>query len=472
MRKLCGVIVAWMLVALLPVGVASQMPTIHLDVERYELPNGLRVILAPDSTTVMAGLHLWYGVGSRDEPSGQMGFAHLFEHVMFGGSQHAPAGEYERLIRQGGGWSNGFTNHDATGYFVSVLANHLEQVLWLEADRMGFLISSLDSARFLADREVVKNERRGIVDAPYGRMHEIMLWAMYGASHPHGWFPAGYMPDLDAASLDDIRAFHRTWYGPANATLAIAGGFDPAVVRSQIARWFGDLTGPEAVRRVAVPSAPLRAERHLVYEENVAAPRLAVYWPSSALGTPDDAALATLAAVLAQTGYSRLTRVLVQERQLASRVTVSQSGWQHTGEFKLTAEPAPGQTLAAILAVVDSLMADVAAHGPTAEEVEMVRATLMTTWVAGLSAADERAYRLIQGSVQAEDPEHYATYLRRLHEMTPAQVRDAARRHLGSRRVVLSVVPTGKPELSAHPGTSARVRIAADGRGYDITEVP
>lgn len=446
----------------------AQGAAVRFAVERYTLPNGLTVVLSPDPTQTTAAVHVRYRVGSRDEPTGQMGFAHLFEHVMFTGSAHAPNGLFDRIIRGGGGFSNGFTNHDVTGYFETVNANHLERVLWIEADRMGFLLPTLDSARFLAQRDVVKNERRLRMDGAYGRVDEIILWAMYPPPHPHGWFPAGYMPDLDGAKLNDIRTFFRTWYAPSNAVLVVAGGFDPAVVRRQVAHWFGGLRGAPAPKRVAVPPSPLRGEVRLTYEDEVSVPQLAIRWPTVGITSPDQAALDVVASVLSQTQHSRLDQELVIDRRIASRMTAGQVGFEWTGDFRIMAMAAPGQGLTVSEAAIDSVIARFKREGPTADEMAMARAILTQNWVAGLETPNGRANVLALGAVQGHDPDYHRTYLARLQRMTAAQVRDAAVRHLGGRRVVLSTVPKGKRDLAAYADRSRVVTMSASGVGYDF----
>src|SRR3954470_708201 len=226
-----------LLAALLVAGgavAAGAQSAISIPVERMTLPNGLEVILSPDHSVPQVAVDVWYHVGSKNEVPGRTGFAHMFEHVMFTGSGHVPYGMHDRLTEGVGGNNNGSTTNDRTNYYEVVPSNYLESALWLESDRMGFLLDKLDSAKFLAQRDIVENERRQSTDnQPYGRAFEIGDAALYPTSNPYSWPVVGYMSDLDRAKLEDIRNFFRLYYAPSNATLAIVGDFDPAQAR----RW-------------------------------------------------------------------------------------------------------------------------------------------------------------------------------------------------------------------------------------------
>src|SRR5918992_2228994 len=217
----------------------SASDPIRIPYERYTLPNGLTVIMSVNRATPTVTVDLWYHVGSKNEVAGRSGFAHLFEHVMFTGSGHVPYGMHDRMTEGVGGNNNGSTSHDRTNYYENIPSNYLETALWMEADRMGFLLDALDSAKFVAQRDIVQNERRqGVDNQPYGRANEIMLAAMYPAGHPYSWDVIGSMNDLLVAPLDDVKSFFRQYYAPNNATIAIVGDFDPAQAKRWVARYF------------------------------------------------------------------------------------------------------------------------------------------------------------------------------------------------------------------------------------------
>ncbi|HEX5473511.1 MAG TPA: pitrilysin family protein, partial [Vicinamibacterales bacterium] len=241
--RLAFVVLACVAAASLP---AAQSPdpstAIKIPFQSYTLPNGLTVILSPDHTTPTVAVEVWYHVGSKNEVPGRTGFAHLFEHVMFTGSGHAPYGLHDKLTEGVGGGNNGTTDNDRTMYFETIPSNYLESALWLESDRMGFLLDTLDLAKLNAQRDVVKNERRQRVDnQPYGRADEILSHATYPASNPYSWDVIGSMADLSAASETDVKNFFRLYYAPDNAFLSIAGDFDPAQARAWVEKYFGDL---------------------------------------------------------------------------------------------------------------------------------------------------------------------------------------------------------------------------------------
>jgi zinc protease len=241
---------------------SSASDSIKIPFETYKLPNGLTVILSEDRTTPTVTVDVWYHVGSKNEVLGRTGFAHLFEHVMFTGSGHVPYGLHDKLTEGVGGSNNGSTNNDRTNYFEIIPSNYLESALWIEADRMGFLLDKLDIAKLNAQRDIVKNERRqGVDNQPYGRVSEIFSAAMYPKEHPYSWPVIGYMTDLTAASEEDVKSFFRFYYAPNNATLAVVGDFDPAQTKAWIQKYFGDLPKGKDVQRPSVPLGKLTANK-------------------------------------------------------------------------------------------------------------------------------------------------------------------------------------------------------------------
>ena len=227
----------------------AQSGELNLPFEQYALPNGLTVILSVDRTTPTVAVNVWYNVGSKNEEIGRTGFAHLFEHVMFTGSGNVPYGLHDKLTEGVGGQNNGTTNNDRTNYYETMPSNYLETALWLESDRMGFLLDALDLAKLNAQRDIVKNERRqGMDNQPYGRASEILTKATYPARHPYSWEVIGSMEDLSAASEEDVKNFFRLYYAPNNAYLAIVGDFDPAHAKTLVTKYFGDISARQANR--------------------------------------------------------------------------------------------------------------------------------------------------------------------------------------------------------------------------------
>src|SRR5918992_2042238 len=319
---------------------------IRIPYERYTLPNGLTVIMSVNRATPTVTVDLWYHVGSKNEVAGRSGFAHLFEHVMFTGSGHVPYGMHDRMTEGVGGNNNGSTNHDRTNYFENIPSNYLETALWMEADRMGFLLDALDSAKFVAQRDIVQNERRqGVDNQPYGRAHEIMLGAMFPAGHPYSWDVIGSMRDLLVAPLDDVKSFFRQYYAPNNATIAIVGDFDPAQAKRWVARYFGDIPRGPRIDRPNVAPVTLAAERRLLYEDRVQVPRLYVRWPAVGLKHDDRYPLQVLGSILAGPRTARLTKALVYDRQSAATVFAGFAPNEDVGQFMVVITPRPGHTL-------------------------------------------------------------------------------------------------------------------------------
>ncbi len=238
----------------------QRSASINIPFERYVLPNGLTVLLSQDRSTPTVAVNVWYHVGSKNEAAGRTGFAHLFEHVMFTGSGHVPYGTHDRLTEGVGGSNNGTTSNDRTTYYETVPSNYLESALWLEADRMGYLLDTLDIAKLNAQRDIVKNERRQSYDnQPYGRANEILSAATYPASHPYSWDVIGSMEDLSAASEADVKSFFKLYYAPNNAFLSIVGDFEMADAKAWVTKYFGDIPRGGAITRPAV--TPVKLDR-------------------------------------------------------------------------------------------------------------------------------------------------------------------------------------------------------------------
>jgi zinc protease len=451
---------------------ASDRPAsndaINIPVERYRLPNGLTVILAPNRATPMVTVDVWYHVGSKNERAGRTGFAHLFEHVMFTGSANAPYPLHDNLTEGVSGVaSNGSTSEDRTNYYETVPSNYLESTLWLEADRMGFLLETLDSAKFSAQRDIVQNERRQSVDnQPYGRASEILNVAMYPDTNPYHWPVVGYMTDLQNSGIEDVKSFFRLYYAPSNATVAIVGDFDAARAKAWVARYFGDLPRGSTITRPAAAPPRMTAEVRLTYEDRVQIPRLYISWPTTGIKHDDRYALNVLSEILTGSRTARLTKALVYDHQSAANVFASASGYESLGDFTIAVVPRPGHTLTQLEAATDSVITRFKHEGPTAEELARALAGIEFSFVSGLQSNFGKAETLLRGSVFHGDPLHYRTQYSRMRSVTAVDVKRVANTYLGHGRVVLSVVPEGKTELAARAQSSRKVTVAPDGAHY------
>jgi zinc protease len=432
---------------------------INIPFEAYTLPNGLTVVLSTDRGTPTVAVNIWYHVGSKNEMPGRTGFAHLFEHVMFTGSRHVPYGLHDRLTGGAGGMNNGSTSNDITTYYETVPSNYLEAMLWIEADRMGFLLDSLDLAKLNAQRDIVKNERRQRIDnQPYGRVFEVLSRSVYPPSHPYSWPVIGSMEDLSAASEEDVKNFFRLYYAPNNAFLTIVGDFDPVQAKALVLKYFGDIPRGNPIKRPAVEPVTLTASRRLVMEDRVQVPRLYVTWPTVGSTNDDRFALSVLGAILAGPRTARLTKALVYDEQAAASVSARQDSNEDVGDFAMTITPRPGHSLTDLEAAADAIIERLKREGPTAEEVQKATAGEELSFVRGLESNLGKAFQLAAGAAIHGDPGYFRTEYARTLAVSPADVQRVANRYLTSGRVVVSVVPMGQPGQASKPAESEKVQ--------------
>jgi zinc protease len=438
---------------------------IKIPFETYKLPNGLTVILSVDRSIPTVAVDVWYHVGSKNEAPGRTGFAHLFEHVMFTGSGHIPYGMHDKLTEGVGGSNNGSTNNDRTNYFETVPANYLETALWLESDRMGYLLDTLDIAKLNAQRDIVKNERRQSYDnQPYGRVSEIFAAAMYPKTHPYSWPVIGSMTDLSAASEEDVKGFFRLYYAPNNATLAVVGDFNPLEAKKLIKKYFGDLPQGKAVERPSVPLGSLAASKRLVYEDRVQVPRLYLQWPTVGFKRDDDYPLSVMSSILSGSRTARLTKALVYDSQIASQVGAFQNSAEDVGVFQVTVIPRPEHTLTELEGAVDQVIQKFIAEGPTAEEMQKAKNGLELSFLRGLESNLGKANQLISGSMFYSNPAQFRTDYQKTLAVTAADVKRVAAQYLARPRIVLSVVPKGKKDQASKPTESEAVSVLPENR--------
>src|SRR5205085_4324964 len=422
-------------------------------------------VLSVDHTTPTVAVDVWYHVGSKNEVAGRTGFAHLFEHVMFTGSGHVPYGLNDKLTEGVGGGNNGSTTNDRTNYYETIPSNYLESALWLEADRMGFLLDTLDIAKLNAQRDVVKNERRQSYDnQPYGRVSEIFSAAMYPKGHPYSWPVIGSMTDLTAASEEDVKAFFRLYYTPNNATLAVVGDFDPAQAKAWIQKYFSDLPQGKPVERPTVPPGRLEASKRLVYEDRVQVPRLYIQWPTVSVKHDDDYALSVMSSILSGSRTARLTKALVYDSQLASQIFAFQNSAEDVGVFQVVVIPRPEHTLTEIEAAVDQVIQKFISEGPTAEELQKAKSGLELNFLRGLESNLGKANQLISGAVFYGDPGYFRTDYQKTLAVTADDVKRVANQYLSRSRIVLSVVPKGKKDQASKASESEAVSVVVENR--------
>ena len=443
----------------------ASVAQIKIPFETYKLPNGLTVILSVDKTTPTVAVNVWYHVGSKNEMPGRTGFAHLFEHVMFTGSGHVPYGLHDKLTEGVGGGNNGSTTNDRTNYYETIPSNYLESALWLESDRMGYLLDTLNLEKLNAQRDVVKNERRQSYDnQPYGRVSEIFSAAMYPKGHPYSWPVIGSMTDLSAASEEDVKAFFRLYYAPNNATLAVVGDFDPKQAKAWIQKYFSDLPKGQDITRPAVAPAKLTANKRLVYEDRVQVPRLYIQWPT--VGTRQDDSLGMMGQILTGSRTARLTKALVYDSQLASQVFAFQNSNEDVGVFQIVVIPRPEHSLTELEAAIDNVLQKFISEGPTADELQRAKSGLELNFLRGLESNLGKADQLLTGAVFFGNPGQYGVDYQKILATTAADVKRAAGQYLSGPRIVLSVVPKGKRDQASKAAESETVTmLLPQGRG-------
>ena len=423
----------------------------ELAFQKFTLSNGLQVVLHEDHALPTVGVNLWYHVGSKNEEAGRTGFAHLFEHVMFEGSKNHNRLYFEPLQKIGAA-VNGSTSSDKTNYWETVPSNHLEMALWLESDRMGFLLDALDQKRFDVQRDVVKNERRqSYENRPYGTAHLLLQPALFPPPHPYSWPVIGSQEDLDAAHLDDIKAFFRRFYSPSNASLTLAGDFDSDEARKLVDRYFGDLEPAPAVDRIGRMDSTLRGEVRLDLRDRVQLPRLYLVWPAPPLFDPDEAPLDVLAVLLGEGKSSRLHRSLVYEKQIARDVSVGSDGQEIAGEFDVMVTANPGHSLEEIQDVVEEELDRVRKEPPSEREIQRTINLVESHHVRQLQHVGGfggRADQFNHYNVFAGDPGALNRALDRYRAVTPDDVLRVAGQTLGPNRVRMAVLPQDKATAS------------------------
>ena len=426
---------------------ATPARTVTLPIVRSQLANGLEVVVHEDHRTPIVSVNLWYHVGAKDDPAGRSGFAHLFEHLMFQGSKHVPEDTYFRYLERAGASSiNGSTSSDRTNYFETVPKNRLELPLWLESDRMGFLLDHVDQATFVSQRDVVKNERRqNYENAPYGMMEIFLVAALYPTGHPYHLTAIGSPEDLDAATLDDVKAFFRTWYAPNNATLVIAGDTDAAQAVALAEKYFGPIPGgplPDRSKWKDPPAVTLDRTKELDVAAGVELPRVYMEWPTPPVFRSGDAELDLASAVLTGNKTSRLYKRLVYDMQIAEGVQAYQESRQLGSKFVVVATAQPGHTAAELRAAIDDELGRLAAGPVTADELARAKASAESGIVFELERTSERADRLNMYNQFAHDAAYLPKDMERYRDATAEGVVDAVRRYLPlDRRVVATVTP-------------------------------
>ncbi|MGW8256713.1 MAG: M16 family metallopeptidase [Thermoguttaceae bacterium] len=441
--------------------------------EKYTLPNGLQVILHEDHSTPIVCVDLWYHVGSKNEQPGRTGFAHLFEHMMFQGSKHFD-NDYFLPLQKAGGRVNGSTSDDRTNYWEVVPSNFLELALWMESDRMAFLLPAMTQQRLDNQRSVVKNERRqSYENRPYGMVPEIILAALFPPGHPYSWITIGSMADIDAASREDVADFFRRYYNPSNASLCIAGDFDPAVAKKLVKKYFASIPAGPKVEKLNIPITELKESKRIKMTDRVGLARLYLNWLTVPVYAPDDAELEILADILAGGKASRLYRRMVRDMQIAQDVSAAQRSMELGGIFTIMATARPGKKLSQLEKVIKEELQRIQNEPPTEAEVARAVAQRESTMVQSLEGVGEfggRADQLNMYNVLAGDPGYITEDFQRCRKVKPEDVQRVAKKYLGANNVLLEVTPGAKTYIEPDPRIAAEA--ARKELAKNITKTP
>jgi zinc protease len=450
MRRLLFSLAA-LLLALVQVPASAQAPRPRLTVPYtdFTLANGLHVILHRDTSVPTVAVNVWYHVGSGSEKPGRTGFAHLFEHLMFEGSKNVPEGAFDSWLEAAGGSNNGSTNVDRTNYYIDIPSSALELALFVESDRMGYLLDTMTPARVDGQRDVVKNERRqGVENQPYGQAFLTLFELLYPKTHPYSWPTIGSMEDLSAATHTDVVDFFKTYYAPNNASLVIAGDIDIDQTRKLVEKWFSEIPRGPAVPPIAPPAAALTEVKKHTLTDRVQLPRLYLAWHTPAAYAPGDAAMDLAAGLLTGGKNARLYRRLVYDLQIAQDVAAFQQSQALGSVFLIMATARPGQTLEKIKAVIDEELE--ALRSKPADEREMTRTLnqVEANFFRGMERVGGfggKADQLNSYYTRTGMPDFFEEDLSRYRALSAEDIRSAVNRYLPSdKRVELSVVPEAK----------------------------
>lgn len=441
---------------------AQEIPDIPFTT--FRLQNGLTLVVHEDHKAPIVAVNVWYHVGSKNERPGRTGFAHLFEHLMFNGSEHFNDDYFKVLERLGATELNGTTDTDRTNYFQNVPVGSLDTVLWMESDRMGHLLGAIDQGKLDEQRGVVQNEKRQGENQPYGRVHEVMAPALYPKGHPYSWTTIGSMEDLNAASLDDVKTWFKTWYGPSNATLVVAGDVKADDVKARVERFFGDIPpGPPLDRPVAWV-AKRTGEQRQELQDRVPQARVYLTWNTPEWGAPDNDLLDLAGQVLSSGKSSRLYKRLVYDEQIATGVMAGQSTSELGSTFMIVATVKPGGDPAAVERAAREELAHFLAKGPTKDELGRARTEQLAGFIRGverIGGFGGKSDVLAEHQVFGGDAGLFRARMALVKTATPREIQEASRRWLSDGVHVLTVRPF--PELSAGAGGADRTTRPAPG---------
>ena len=431
-----------------------------IEFEKYTLTNGLQVVLHSDASDPVVSLAIQYGVGSNREKTGRTGFAHLFEHMLFQESENVPQDQFFKKIQDAGGTLNGGTWKDGTIYYEVVPKNALEMVMWLESDRMGYLINTVTEAAFYNQQEVVQNEKRQRVDNnPYGHTSWVLDKAIYPEGHPYNWQVIGELEDLQNATVEDVKEFYDKYYGPNNATLVLAGDFEKNDAKNLIEKYFGEIKRRQEVEPLEPQPVTLSQIKRLYHEDNFAtAPQLNMVWPTLQQYTDDAYALDFLGQLLSQGKKAPMYKILVKEKELTSRVGSYNNSQEIAGEFSISVTANSGKNLAEVETAIFEAFDLFESEGVLERDVERIKAGLETDFYNGISSVLGKSFQLAQYNVFAGDPGFITQDIENIKAVTKEDILRVYETYIKDKPFVLtSFVPKGQLDLAAKNSVMAAV---------------
>lgn len=446
--------------------VAGEGEEVTIPYEKWELPNGLTLIVHEDHSDPIVHVDVTYHVGSAREQLGRSGFAHFFEHMMFQGSDHVADEEHIKIVQEAGGSMNGTTNTDRTNYFETLPSNQLEVGLWLEADRMGYFLDAVTQRKFEVQRATVKNERNQRYDnRPYGLVWEKVGQALYPFGHPYSWPTIGYINELNWATLEDLKNFFLRWYGPNNATLTIAGDVDPEEVVALTEKYFGPIPKGPQVEDMAVDTVNLEGDRYISYEDNVHFPMIKFAYPTVPIYHPDEAPLDVLSEILGG-GKSSIFYQKFIKTEIANRANASNPCRELAGQFEMTVMPYPGHHLADIDSMIRAEIEAFEDYEITDDDLQRFKSKKEAQTLRSIESVNGKARLLAQWETFTDNPDYIQQDLQRYRQVTKEDVKRVFNKYIkGENAVILSVYPKGQPELKAAPDNF-------EPRFVDSTHVP
>lgn len=440
---------------------AAGEDKLNIEFEKYVMPNGLQVILHTDHSDPMISFAIMYHTGSSRETPGKTGFAHLFEHLLFGGSENATPGTFDKVIEAAGGSNNGFTSRDITAYYETFPNNALEKVLWLESDRMGFFINSVTPRLLAIQQNVVQNEKRqGEDNSPYGFTDYVVLKNLYPSSHPYSWEVIGEMNDLKNATLDDVKKYYQDFYGPNNATIVIAGDFNPETAKSLMNKYFGEIKSHGEVQPRTFLPANLDKTIKVFHEDNFAnVPEINLVWPSTKVYTKDAYALDFLSKILTDGKKAPLYKVLVRNKKLTSRMGSYNDAGELTGDFHISARANQGVTLKEIESSIFEAFELFEKDGITNNDIERIKAVSEKNFYNGIEGINDKSIQLAAYNTFMNDPGYIVKDIENIKAVTKEDVFRVYEKYIkGKPHVVTSFVPKGKLDLAIENSVPSNVK--------------